>query len=412
MHRKNEVCRVCGGRTFTKFLELGDQPLANAFLTAEQVKAGKEDKFPLDVYVCHGCWHAQLLDVVSKETLFSHYLYFSTTTKTMPAHFASFAKEVADVHTKKGDFVVEIGSNDGILLAAFDPRERRILGVEPATNVAEFARKERAIPTMNRFWTPETATEITRDLGKAKVIISNNVIGHIDDLAGVTKGVKILLEPDGTWIWEAPYLVDLIEKNEFDTVYHEHLAYFAVHPARAMLERGGLKLVDVKRFGIHGGTIRVYAKHEEAPDEPSAEVQKLLALEKSMKLDTPEPYLALGERVKKLRTDLNQMLADLKAQGKRIAAYGAPAKGNTLLNYCGIGAQVLDYAQDTTPVKQGLYTPGMHVPVVHPAEFRKSPPDVALMLAWNYEREILEKEAEFRKRGGKFLIPIPTPRLV
>lgn len=402
---------MCGGKDLTKFLELGPQPLANGFLTREMVEAGKEEKFPLDVYVCRGCWHAQLLDVISKETLFTHYLYFSQTTKTTPAHFAELAKEVVEHHTQTGDFVVEIGSNDGVLLRAFEGTKRRILGVEPASNIAEVARKN-AIPTMNRFFTPEVAESIARDLGKAKAILSANVVGHIDDLVGLTKSIKSLLTDDGTWIFEVPYLVDLLEKNEFDTVYHEHLSYFALHPAKTMLERGGLALVDVKHFAFHGGTVRIYAKHAGANATPSASVQKMLAEEKRLKLDTVEPYHAHAARVKQLKAELRAMVTDLKRQGKRIVGYGAPAKGNTLLNYVGLTAADLQYCQDTTVAKQGLYTPGTHIPVVPPSEFQREPPDVALMLAWNYEPEILAKESEYRKRGGKFIVPIPMPRLV
>jgi hypothetical protein len=342
MHTINDSCRVCGGRELTRFLELGPQPLANDFLTLEQVKDGRGEKFPLDVYVCHGCWHVQLLDVVDKETLFSHYLYFSTTTTTTPLHFAEFAAEVSKEHTSNGDLIVEIGSNDGVLLAAFDPRERRILGVEPAKNVADFARTNRAIPTMSRFWTEETAGMIAADLGRAKVIISNNVIGHINDLRQTTRAVKTLLEPSGLWIWEVPYLVDLLEKTEFDTVYHEHLSYFAVGPAMKMLELGGLVLKDVRRFPIHGGTIRLYAAHSETAAAPSERVKELVALEKRMKLDTVEPYISLANRVRRLRDDLNGIIRDLRAKGMRIAGYGAPAKGNTLLNYCGIGSGDLE----------------------------------------------------------------------
>ena len=411
MHVKNEACRVCHGKRLFRFSELGPQPLANAFLTDKMVKDGKEDKFPLDLYVCQTCWHVQLLDVVSKETLFSHYLYFSTVSRTIPAHFAAFAKEVETEWTQRGDMVVELGSNDGVLLSAFEGTGRRYLGVEPATNVAEAARK-RGVPTMNRFFDMESVTIIARDLGKAKVVIGNNVVGHIDDLDGLVKSVKHLLTPDGVWIFEVPYLVDMLEKNEFDTAYHEHLSYFAVHPAKTMLERGGLALVDVRRQPVHGGTIRLYAKHADAGATPSPRVAELLKLEKDLKLDTLAPYQAFDERVRKLRDDLQKMIAQLKREGKRIVGYGAPAKGNTLLNYCGIGAKDLDYIQDTTPVKQGLYTPGMHIPVVPPERFQGDTPDVALMLAWNYEKEILGKEEAFRKRGGKFLIPIPTPRIV
>ena len=408
---KRDACRVCLSKELTKFSELGPQPLANAFLDEKLLKEGKEERFPLDLYVCRQCWHVQLLDVVSKETLFSHYLYFSTVSRTIPAHFAAFAKEVETEHTQRGDMVVELGSNDGVLLSAFEGTGRRYLGVEPATNVAEAARK-RGVPTMNRFFDTESVTIIARDLGKAKVIIGNNVVGHIDDLSGLVKSVKHLLTDDGVWIFEVPYLVDMLEKNEFDTAYHEHLSYFALHPAKTMLERGGLVLADVKRQSVHGGTIRVYARRAEAGATPSARVAELLKLEKGLKLDTMAPYEAFDARVRKLRDDLKAMIAQLKRDGKRIVGYGAPAKGNTLLNYCSIGTKELDYVQDTTPVKQGLYTPGTHVRVVPPEMFQQDTPDVAIMLAWNYEKEILAKEEAFRKRGGKFLIPIPTPRLV
>jgi len=209
-----------------------------------------------------------------------------------------------------------------------------------------------------------------------------------------------------------PYLVDLLEKNEFDTVYHEHLSYFAVRPVQRMLERAGLKLVDVKRQEVHGGTVRLYARHA-ASDEPvSHAVQELVALEKRLHLDTLAPYEAFAKRVQQLRKDLVALIQDAKRQGKRIAGYGAPAKGNTLLNYCGIGQEHLEYVQDTTPIKQGLRTPGMHIPVVPPETLQQRPPDLALMLAWNYEPEILAKEATFRRNGGKFIVPIPTPRVV
>lgn len=393
------------------FSELGPQPLANAFLDDKLLQQGREEKFPLDLYVCRSCWHVQLMDVVSKETLFSHYLYFSTVSRTIPAHFAAFAKEVETEHTQRGDMVVELGSNDGVLLSAFEGTGRRALGVEPATNVAETARR-RGVTTMNRFFDADTVEIIARDLGKAKVIIGNNVVGHIDDLPGLVSSVKSLLTDDGLWIFEVPYLVDMLEKNEFDTAYHEHLSYFAVHPAKTMLERGGLTLVDVKRQPVHGGTIRLYAKHASAAATPTPRVAELLQLEKQLKLDTLAPYRAFDERVRKLREDLRRMIAQLKSKGKRIVGYGAPAKGNTLLNYCSIGTDDLEYVQDTTPVKQGLYTPGTHIPVVPPERFQSDTPDVALMLAWNYEKEILAKEDAFRKRGGKFLIPIPTPRIV
>lgn len=410
-HYTRSDCRVCSATRLTRFLELGPQPLANAFLDDDMLKAGEEEMFPLDLYVCRACNHVQLLDVVSKETLFSHYLYFSTVSRTIPSHFAALAAEVAARHTTRGDLVVEIGSNDGVLLSAFEGTGLRALGVEPAANVAEVARR-RGVHTMNKFFTEDTAGTIARELGKAKVVIGNNVIGHIDDLHSVMKAVKSLLTADGTFIFEVPYLVDLLEMNEFDTVYHEHLSYFAVRPAKVMLERAGLALVDVKRQEVHGGTIRCYAKHIEAGEPPSATVQDLLALEERLGLGTMAPYEAFAGRVQRLRTELLAILEKAKREGKRVAGYGAPAKGSTLLNYCKIGMEHLAYIQDTTPAKQGLYTPGMHIPVVPPARFQQDPPDIALMLAWNYEAEILAKEAAFRRAGGKFVIPIPMPRVV
>lgn len=408
VHVKRESCRVCDGRDLVKFLELGPQPLANAFLPPEPTAWKGEEKFPLDLYWCRACHHVQLLDVVSKETLFSHYLYFSTTSRTIPAHFADLAGDVRRRFLEKGDMVVEIGSNDGVLLSAFEGTGVRALGVEPASNVAAVARK-RGVQTMNAFFTTETAARIHRDFGPAKAVLGNNVVGHIDDLADLVRAVASLLSPGGVFVFEVPYLVDLLEKNEFDTVYHEHLSYFAVRPAERMLARGGLTLVDVERQNVHGGTIRLFARLASENPPKSAAVAELVALEKGLGLDTIAPYERFAERVEALRAELLAKLRDLKSQGKRIAGYGAPAKGNTLLNFCGIGPDLLDYIQDTTPAKQGLVTPGTHVPVVPPARFQERPPDAALLLAWNYETEILAKEAKFREGGGKFVVPIPSP---
>lgn len=410
-HHKRTDCRVCAGTRLTRFVELGPQPLANAFLTEQEAKESGEERFPLDLYVCGTCNHVQLLDVVSKETLFSHYLYFSTVSRTIPAHFAALAAEVAARHTNRGDLVVEIGSNDGVLLSAFEGTGLRALGVEPATNVAEVARK-RGVHTLNRFFTPETADAVAHDLGRARVILANNVIGHIDDLHGVMLAVKRLLTDDGTFIFEVPYVVDMLEKNEFDTAYHEHLSYFAVRPAKVMLERAGLTLIDVKRQSVHGGTIRLYAKPAATAERPTAAVADLVALESRLGLDTMAPYEAFAHRCEALRSELVAIITKLKADGKRIVGYGAPAKGNTLLNYCGITAKHLDYIQDTTAAKQGLLAPGTGIPVVPPERFQRDTPDYAILLAWNYEAEILAKEAAFRARGGKFIIPIPMPRIV
>lgn len=407
-HRLRPDCRICAGTSLVRFLDLGKQPLANAFTSP--ARAAPEERYPLAVYVCEQCWHVQLLDVVAKETLFAEYSYMSTTSQTIPAHFAALAREVEAAYLAPDDLVVEIGSNDGVLLRAFQGRPYRILGVEPASNIAKIA-QERGVPTLNAFFHPATAAQVAAEHGRAKVVLANNVVGHIDDLPGLAAGVRALLRDDGAFVFEVPYLVDLLDKLEFDTVYHEHLSYFAIRPLQRLLGAAGLEIVDVTRQGVHGGTIRVHARpHGTQPVH--ARVGELVALERGRALDSLRPYHEFAAKVEALRADLVRTVRGLRAQGKRIAGYGAPAKGNTLLNYCGFGPADIEFIQDTTPLKQGRLAPGTRIPVVPPEHFRANPPDVAFMLAWNYEAEILAKESKFREAGGRFLIPIPSPRLV
>lgn len=409
-HTRRTDCRICGSTRLSSVIDLGLQPPANAFLDASSPPV-PEQRHPLELFICLSCNHAQLLDVVPKEDLFSHYLYFSTTSRTIPAHFAGLAKEVQERHCAPGDLVVEIGSNDGVLLSSFQGTGVRVLGVEPATNVATAARA-RGVETMNAFFDETAAREIVDRYGHAKVILANNVVGHIDDLQTFIRLVAGTLSPLGTFIFEVPYLVDLLEKTEFDTIYHEHVSYFALRPVEKMLSIGGLRITDVRHFDVHGGTIRVYAKPAAEAKHVSPAVAEMIQNEVRVGLNTMAPYEAFGRRVQELRRELLAMLAFARAKNLRVAGYGAPAKGNTLLNFCGIGPDILEYIQDSTPVKQGLLTPGMRIPVVEPATFREKPPDIALLLAWNFEREILAKEQKFREAGGKFLVPIPFPRYV
>jgi len=339
--------------------------------------------------------------------MFRNYLYVSGTSDTIPAHFAAYAKDVAERFVPKDGLVVEIGSNDGTLLRAFDRGAVRVLGVEPARNIAAMANAA-GIPTLDEFFGEAIAGEIATKHGRASAIIGNNVVAHIDDLHGLMNGVTALLEGRGVFVAELPYLVDLLEKTAYDTIYHEHLSYFSVRSVEDLASRHGLRLVDVRRVGVHGGSIRVFISRD---GEPSPEVTKLLALEEKSGLRAGRPLGAFVEAVERQRQDLTRVLAEIRAS-RHIAGYGAPAKGNTLLNYCGIDRSVLDFIVDRSPLKHGLLTPGTHIPVEPPERLAVSDIRDTLLLAWNFAEEILRQQTAYRSRGGRFIVPIPTPIVV
>jgi C-methyltransferase C-terminal domain/Putative zinc binding domain/Methyltransferase domain len=405
-----QACRICSGQNTKKFLAIGPTPLANAFLRREQLN-GPEASYPLDVYFCETCGLVQLGYVVPPEILFKDYIYVSSTSDTIPVYFAGYADEVAARFLNApDDLVVEMGSNDGCLLKQFRKHNLRTLGVEPAANIAKIA-SANGIETLNDFFCERTAKLLREEKGEAKVILGNNVFAHIGNLEDVLKGLDVLLAPDGKAIFDVPYLVNLLDNLEFDTIYHEHLSYFSVHPLDFLFRKYGFKVFDVKRVSIHGGSIRVYANRAGAAPNVQSSVHDLLALEKERHLDSFEPYAEFGSRVSALREDLMKMLRQLKSQGKRIAGYGAPAKGNTLLNYCKIGTDFLDYIVDKSPLKQNLYTPGMHIPVYGVEKLLEDRPDFVLILAWNFAEEIMRQQRAYGEQGGKFILPVPSPRI-
>lgn len=405
----NMACHICGNSDLNVFLSLGATPLANAFLRPEQL-GQTESRFPLDVCYCWGCGLVQLTVVVPGEVLFRDYPYQTGVSQTMIAHMAELASDAMGMEGRtRNDLIVDIGSNDGTLLASFKPYAVRVLGVEPASNIAALAR-QRGIPTLNAFFGKDVARQILSEHGPASVVLATNVLAHVTSLEEFVSGVAVLLSKSGSLVVEVPYLVDMIEGVEFDTIYHEHLRYYAVRPLVELFAHHGMVVADVKRVRIHGGSIRVVAK--KLPATPSSGLAELLSLEARSRLNSLDTYLDFAVKARKVKSDLPAMLRDMKSHGKRVVGYGAPAKGNTLLNYCGIGTDLLDYLVDTTPSKQGRYSPGMHIPVIPENRFREEPPDYALMLAWNYEEEILRKEAAFLDSGGRFVIPIPAPRLV
>lgn len=409
MYTHNVSCRICQGKNLEAFLDLGKQPLANAFLKKEEFS--QEKKYPLNVYFCHSCHLLQLLDVVSPEVLFRNYIYVSSTSPVFIAHFESFAKYISERFGIQGALVVDIGSNDGILLRHFKNLGAKILGIDPAENIAAKATQE-GIETLPYFFSPDIARDIAREKHQAKIITANNVFAHVDDVKSLIKGVKILLENEGVFIIEVPYLVDFLEKKLFDTVYHEHLSYFAVNPLQTLFLNCGMKIFDIQKVNSHGGSIRVFVKKDGSGHKVEKSVREFLDHETELKLDSIDTYLDFSKDVSQNKSLLVDLLKNLKSESKKIAGYGAPAKGNTLLNYTGIDFNALDYIIDDSPYKQGLYTPGTHIPVVGPEMLQKDRPDFLFILAWNFADSIIEKCADFKAEGGKFIIPVPKPSII
>jgi len=403
------TCHICQNKKLHKFLSLGPIPLANSFLPPDQLGV-TEPYYPLDVCFCSNCGLVQLAQIIAPEILFKDYAYLTGTSEPMKAHFAKLAESaIQRFSLTEGDLVLDIGSNDGTLLENFQRRGMRVLGIEPATNVAKLA-SLRGVETWDDFFDESLARRICSDKGQPRAILATNVLAHVADLEGFLRGVNHLLADDGVFVIEVPYLVDMLNRVEFDTIYHEHLRYFAVRPLIALFSKFGMSIVAVERVSVHGGSLRVYGQ-KFIPSLPSS-VTELLSLETEAKIDSLETYQKFAEDVRRLKEDLVSLLKALKKQGAKIAGYGAPAKGNILLNYCKIGTDILDYVTDTTPFKQGRYTPGMHIPVFPENHFHEFPPDYALLLAWNYADKILQKEEGYRQAGGKFIVPIPEPKLV
>lgn len=408
---RKSACRICRGERLDRILTLGPTPLANAFLR-ENERHLSERYYPLDVYLCRDCGLVQLLDVVDPRILFKDYVYVSSTSPVFVTHFEAFAQDVFKRFSLGSDsLVIDIGSNDGILLRPFKQLGARVLGIEPDPVIGHMARKAN-IETVSEFFSPAVAKKIVQHYGKADVVTATNVFAHIDDIHAVAKGVKTLLTKSGIFVIEAPYLVDFIEKNLFDTVYHEHLSYFSVSALDIFFEKAGMKVMDVERVGTHGGSIRVFVQKSEAKAPPAPSVRALLKLEKERKLREEKTYRTYEQRILGNRAKLLSLLTGLKKSGKRIAGYGAPAKGNTLLNFFSVGKELLDYIVDDSPHKQGKHTPGKRIPVVSTKRLSDDPPDYLLILAWNFAPSIMKKNAEFAKCGGKFIVPVPTPRVI
>jgi hypothetical protein len=407
---KISKCRICGGHDLFHFLSLSSMPIPNGFVKKEDLKI-KEEYYPLDVCVCQTCWLVQLSYVVPAEIMFKNYLYIPSTSTTMMSHFKALSDEVSDTyHLNQNDLVIDIGSNDGALLCYFKEHQVKTLGIDPAKNLALVARLK-GIDTIADFFSLKLARKLIKNGSHAKIITATNVLAHVDDLHDLIEGVRILLDDNGIFICEFPYLAELLDKNEFDTIYHEHLSYFSILPVIKLLSLHQMKIIDIKRSSIHGGSLRVYISKENSSLKESPTVSEYSHIEIIKKLTQKETYRNFAKRVKAIKASTVQYLSFLKKQGKTIVGYGASAKGNVLLNYCNIKSNILDYIVDSIPYKQGRFTPGTHIPIVPESVLLKEMPDYTIILAWNFADEIMNKQNKYREKGGRFILTIPALRI-
>lgn len=403
-------CRACNSSDIREVVNLGLMPLAGRFLKREEFES--EVAYPLTLHLCMNCKLLQVINVVYPETLFTDYKYRSSTTETGRTHFKAYAQELFKSHyLKPSDLVVEVGCNDGVFLKPLCDLGADAIGVDPARNIVKIA-KEKGFTVLNSYFTKKVALDIIRMKDhKAQMILGSNVFAHIDDMGKVMDAVSVLLTKRGIFSFEVHYLLDLISKLQYDTIYSEHLCYWSLTALKPFLEKHGLSVFDVKRVPMHEGSIRVYAS-QKGNYKVSPRVAQVFDLEHQMKLEEVDTYLHFGQRIERHKKLLLRMLKMFKNRGKTIVGYGAPGRGNTMLCYCGIDTSVLDYLVDASPSRYGYYTPGTHIPIYPTEKFREKLPDVALILAWSYRTEILHNEQMFMQKGGKWIIPLPEPRVI
>jgi 2-polyprenyl-3-methyl-5-hydroxy-6-metoxy-1,4-benzoquinol methylase len=405
-------CRFCNEGLDLTFADLGTSPLSNSFLKKFNLNK-KESIFPLHAYVCRNCFLVQLEEFKSPDKIFNDYAYFSSYSETWITHAKEYVNNIVKrFNFNHNNFVIEIASNDGYLLQNFQKKNIPCLGVEPAENVAEEAKKK-GIKTLVKFFGKDTAKDISINQRKADLLLGNNVLAHVPDINNFVEGMKILLNSDGIITMEFPHLMQLIEKNQFDTIYHEHFSYLSLYTVIQIFEKYNLKIFDVDELETHGGSLRIYATHvENSIHIVNDSVKKLLEKEINFGITDISTYKNFQENIIKIKNQLLNFMIKTKNEKKKIVCYGAAAKGNTLLNYCNIGLDNIDYVVDRSLYKQGMYLPGSHIPIKPVDEIKKTKPDYVLILPWNLQKEILEQISFIRDWGGKFVIPIPEVQIL
>jgi len=409
---RHHFCRFCNTELRHIFVDLGMSPPCESYLRIDQLNQ-MEPFYPLNVYVCANCFLVQLPEYVNPEEIFSDYAYFSSYSDTWLRHSETYTEMIIErLQLQERSHVIEVASNDGYLLQYFVARGVPVLGIEPAANVAEEALK-RGVPTLVKFFGRQTARELAAEGKHADLLLGNNVLAQVSDLNDFVAGMKILLKPQGVITIEFPHLMRLMEENQLDTIYHEHFSYFSFITAEKIFAAHGLILFDVEELATHGGSLRIYARHAEDPSHPvSQRVTALRTREEAAGFTCLAHYFPFAEKAKETKRKLLEFLIHAKRESKSIAGYGAPGKGNTLLNYCGIRSDFLDYTVDRSPYKQGKFLPGTHIPIFHPDYIKQTCPDYVLILPWNVKEEIMEQMAFIREWGGQFVVPIPEVRVL
>lgn len=402
-----QPCRFCGAELRLTFVDLGMSPLCETYPAAEDFNRG-ETYYPLHVYVCEACFLVQLEQYQSPESIFSHYPYFSSYSDSWLTHSSNYCeKMIGKLGLTTRSFVVEVASNDGYLLQYFAKHGVPVLGIEPAANVAEAA-VEKGVPTLVQFFTTRLAQDLAADGRAADLVLGNNVLAQVPDLNDFVEGLKIMLKPGGVLTLEFPHLLKLIEHNEFDTIYHEHFSYFSLLTTMKLMESHGLTVFDVEELATHGGSLRVYACRAEDHTHPvQAAVARIRSDEEAAHLASREGYRSFASQVKQTKLELVEFLLQTAREGKSVAAYGAPGKSATLLQYCGIGKDLIEYTVDRNPHKQGRFLPGSHIPIHHPDRIAETKPDYVVILPWNLRDEIMDQLQYIRQWGGRFVVPIP-----
>jgi hypothetical protein len=405
------VCRSCGSQTIEPILSLGETPLANSYPRPQDLAVG-EPRFPLDLVRCTTCALVQITEVVPPEVLFRDYLYLSSYSTTMLEHARVLVERlVGERKLGPQSLAVEVASNDGYLLQYYLKAGVPVLGIEPARNVAEIAERERGVRTVAEFFDTKLATELRASGTTADVIHANNVLAHVADLNGFVQGFRVLLGDEGVVVSESPYLRPFLERVEFDTIYHEHLYYYSLTALDRLFRRHQLVIEDCEHLPIHGGSLRIFARRQEVAVVRDS-VKSLLADEAAWGVDRSEPYARFAGQVERVKSDVVKLVRELRAAGHEVAAYGAAAKGSTLLNTTGLTEKDLAFVCDRNPLKQGRLMPGAHIPIVAPEELATRNPPYCLILAWNLADEIVRIHADYRARGGKFIIPVPTVKVI